>query len=280
MPNDDINVPEQRRRVTLRRARSGGGGFQSGHSTQTESLRDTDSVDAAIDPDELNERVRRLPPPTDQQDVGAAEPDRENPRMRMNQVAMAGSQSYAKEYRLQLLHRLLMRNVPLDQIAQQLQVSISTIEKDRAELKRRWREAAKELTVEEILGNESGIYDEITAMAMRTASGGEGVPTAMKLAAMRTALAARADKTRFMNTAGVFDILRFKQAEDGGSLSDVQRLMQSTEALLARLNDPDDEPAAEPARPRRMARTRKGGFKPMTFDDNDASTSATETQEI
>lgn len=286
MPDDDINAPEQRRRVVLRRARSGGG-FTSGHSTESESLRpstEMDDVDRAIDPDEINSRVRRLPPPAStapySDTTGDANEDRENPRMRMNQVAMAGSQSYAKEYRLQLLHRLLMRSVPLDQIAQQLQVSISTVEKDRAELKRRWREAAKELTIEEIIGNESGIYDEITAMAMRVASGGESTPTAMKLASMRTALAARADKTRFMNTAGVFDVLRFKQAEDGGSLSDVQRLMQHTEALLASLDEPDEPTGEPPPRGKRMTRTRAGGFKSMTFDDNDASSSTQETQEI
>lgn len=290
---DDTDINHPRRRVILRRARQGGG-FSAGASTRSESLRapredeiEADEVDELVDPDQMNREVRALPPPPSLArgvpSSADGEDERDNPRQRLNQVAMAGSSAYAKEYRLQLLHRLLMRNIPLDQIAQQLQVSISTIEKDRAELKRRFREAAKELTIEEIIGNEAGIYDEVTGMSLRLASHGD-TPTAMKLASMRTALAARADKTRFLNTAGVFDVLRFKQAEDGTNLSDVQRLMQNTADLLASLNEEDDEPTGEPPPPRakRIARTprKAGSFKAMTFDDAEASTSATETQEL
>lgn len=294
MPNDDIDAQGPRRRVILRRARSGGGfGMGGGISTRSESLRapaedrEQDEVDDLIDPHQMNRTVRDMPPPTSLvprptvPNSADPEDERENPRMRMNQVAMAGSANYAKEYRLQLLHRLLMRNIPLDQIARQLQVSISTVEKDRAELKKRWREAAKELTIEEIIGNQVGIYDEISGMALRVASGGgEGntTPTAMRLAAMRTSLAANADKTRFMNTAGVFDVLRFRQAEDGTQMSDVQRLMENTMNLLSQLDEPDEP---EAPRPKVIKRRRKpGGFNDMTFDDADASSSANEVQEL
>jgi Trp operon repressor len=293
MPNDDINAQGPRRRVILRRARSGGGfGMGGGVSTRSESLRapaeeyESDEVDDLIDPNLMNRTVRDLPPPAPLAprpvpNSAEGDDDRANPRQRMNEVALAGSSAYAKEYRLQMLHRLLMRNVPLDQIARQFQVSISTVEKDRAELKRRFREAAKELTIEEIIGNQVGIYDEISGMALRVASGGgEGntTPTAMRLAAMRTSLAANADKTRFMNTAGVFDVLRFRQAEDGKQMSDVQRLMENTANLLAALDEPDPEPEAP--RAKRVVRKRRGGFSDMTFDDADASSSANEVQEI
>lgn len=195
--------------------------------------------------------------------------------MRLNQVALAGSSAYAKEYRLQLLHRLLMRNIPLDQIARQLQVSISTVEKDRAELKKRLREAARELNIEEMVGNQMAVYDEINGMALRVASGsGEGgAPTPMRLAAMRTALAANADKTRFLASAGVFDVLRFRRAEDGSSLSDVQTLMQRTMEMIQQLDAPEDGAPPPPAPAR-------GAFRPMTFDDADASSSLNEIQEL
>lgn len=268
-------------RRMLRRAR-GGGGFSPSISTQSTTLRATeaerDEVDDAIDPSLVTERIRRgaVPPPA------LPQPDRENPRMRLNQVALAGSASYAKEYRLHLLHRLLMRNIPLDQIAQQLQVSISTVQKDRVELKARLREAATELNINEMVGGQNAVYDEIAGMAMRVASTGatrdengntvQAVPTAMRLAAMRTALAANADRTRFLASAGVFDVLRFRRAEDGSALSDVQQLMLKTQELMEQMMG---EPAGAPPRP-----ATPGAFKPMTFDDAGASNSDMEIQEL
>lgn len=288
-----------RRRVVLRRGRSGGfSGGGAGASTRSESLRTSsadeigDDVDAAIDPHEMNRRVREravlpspmreLPPPT----MGSPDDARDSPRLRLNQVQMAGSAAYAKEYRLSLLHRLLMRNVPLDQIAQQLQVSISTVEKDRAELKKRLREAAKEMDINEMIGGQNAFYDEIQGMSLRVASGGgegqQAVPVPMKLAAMRTALAANADRTRFLSTAGVFDVLRFRRSEDGTDLSDVQMLMMRTAELLTQVDD-EEEPESESAarRPKRISRSKRPGtFGPMTFDDPDASGSGNEIQEL
>lgn len=288
----DDTVDNARRRNILRRSRGGGGGtsfaggsFSSGTSTQTDSLDDryeADEVEDGVSLDRSNEAVRsgRVAPPT--LPAPGRIPDRDNPRSRLQDVAVAGSAAYAKEYRLTLLHRMLMRNVPLDQIARQLQVSISTVEKDRVLLKKRLREAATQLNIDELVGSQNAVYDEISGMSLRIASQAGGgtdesgnptnaVPTAMRLAAMRTALAANADRTRFMNTAGVFDVLRFRRAEDGTGLSDVQHLMQRTAELMATLDDPDT-PVASTGRP--------GGFRPMTFDDADASSSDSEVQHI
>ena len=276
------NIEEPaRRRVVLRRGRMGAA-FSGGGTGRMESLRasdpdqgEGDEVDAAIDPNEVNRRVQAraaLPPPV------TIDEARDNPRARLNEVALAGSAGYAKEYRLTLLHRLLMRGTPLDQIARQLQVSISTVEKDRAELKRRLREAAKELHIDEMVGNQSAVYDEVQAMALRLASQSE-TPVPMKLASMRTALAANADRTRFLNTAGVFDVLKFRRAEDGSDLSDIQLLMQRTSEVLASL-DEEENPAPPKVAVRRRTQKKAGGFDKMTFDDADASGSTNEVQEL
>ena len=282
---DDQNAP--RRRVIIRRSRGfGGSGFSGGSLTTSESLREPsdqepDEVDDAVDLNTISNSIRQgsaAPPPMD------VDPnERDNPRSRLNAVAIAGSANYAKEYRLGLLHRLLMRNVPLDQIARQLNVSISTVEKDRAELKKRLREAALQLNIDEMVGNNNALYDEISGMSLRIASQASSgrdehgnptppVPIAMRLAAMRTALASNADRTRFLNSAGVFDALRFRRGEDGETMSDVQTLMQQTLELMNNL-DTLDAPATPPA-------PRPGGFAPMTFDDIDASGSANEIQEL
>lgn len=276
--------PAVERRVILRRSR---GRMGAGVSTRSESLRtsetdaqEPDEVDDAIDPDQMSRRIRagQFPAPA----LPDAGNDRENPRSRLNAVQMAGSAAYAKEYRLQLLHRLLLRNIPLDQIASQLHVSISTVEKDRAELKRRLREAATQMNIDEMIGHQQALYDEVSAMALRIASQGNrtdengnpvsAVPTPMRLAAMRTALAANADRTRFLNTAGVFDVLRFRRSETGDNVSDVQQLMLHTLELMESLKQ---EPGSPPERA-----SRSGGFAPMTFDDVDATGSANEVEPI
>lgn len=230
----------------LRVRRRGSGGFVSGGSaasSRSESLRapaehEQDDIDDAIDPESVrNHIVARASAP-----MPAAAPTGElqNPRMRMAEVADSGSRAYAKEYRLNLLHRLLLRNIPLDVIARQLGVSLSTAEKDRAELKKRLRETAKELDINEMIGAQTGLYDEVSGMAMRIAannSGEHATPIAMQLAAMRTTLAANADKSRFYHSAGVYDVLRFRRAEDGTSQSDIQLLMQRTAAMMESLNN-------------------------------------------
>lgn len=262
-------------RRTLRRARGGGGssGFSSGSMVRSESLRDqapeTDEVDDAIDPDQIARNIRAggmpmpMPSAPDDESIGM--------RQSMFEVAAAGSSSYAKEFRLNLLHRLLMRKVPLNQIAQQLGVSISTIEKDRVELKRRLREAALQLDINELIGGQNAFYDEIQASALRLASVNT-TPVPMKLASMRTALAANADRARFLNAAGVFDVLRFRQADSGQGTTDVQMLMAQTAELLQTLltdGGQESRPAA-----------RRSGFKAMSFDDPDASSSTNEVDVI
>ncbi len=265
-------------RRILRRRRTGGGGFSASVSTRSESLREPeqeqDEVDDAIDPEQVRQGIRTgaITPVTPT--PAGTPPPRDNPRLRLDAVGQAGSSSFAKEYRMNLLHRLLMRNIPLDQIARELGVSISTVEKDRAELKKKLREAATQLNIDEMVGGQNAFYDEVAGLALRVASSGartdengnriEAVPTAMKLAAMRTALAANADRTRFNASAGVFDVLKFRRAEDGSSVSDVQQLMLRTLELMSNLGD--DAPT--------------DNFKPMSFDDIDASESQSEIQEL
>lgn len=292
-----------RRRITLRRGNYGGSGLT--HATEARGMREqaedgsTDVVDDAVDPEQfheepaeaarrLNQAVRERTPVTIDADGMGGHPDRANPRARLDEVALAGSAAYAKEYRLSLLHRLLMRRVPIDQIARQLNVSISTIEKDRVALKARLREAAKELDINEIVGRNVEIYDEVRGMALRVASAGEqrnpdgtpgaGVPTAMKLAAMRTALAATNDSNRMLSAAGVFDALRFRAAETATGQTDMQRLMAGADNLLRQVLG-DTEDAGTPAPP--PAKTKAGaGFAPLDYADPHSDSAAQELVDL
>lgn len=245
MATDDNDINPSARRLRLRRGRTGGfAGGGAGASSRSESLRSSaeyDEVDEAIEPEDIDRQLRERAAANSPPPLRNLPP--EDPRRRMQEVANSGSQKYNKEYRLSLLHRALMRNVPLDQIATQFGVSISTIEKDRVELKKRLREAAREMNIEEMVGGQTALYQEISGMAMRIAgkNAGDGAaPIPMQLAAMRTALAANADMNRFYNTAGVYDVLRFRRAEDGGAQSDIQLLMEQTGNLMQSLLNGSD----------------------------------------
>lgn len=166
------------------------------------------------------------------------------PRHRLSEVA-SRSTEYAREYRLELVHRLLMRKIPQDEIASQLGISISTVRRDCAELRDRLRSAAKTLDIDEIVGNSKGFYEEVQAMSMRAASMNQ-LPIAMRLAAMRTALASHNDMHRFFQAAGVYDALRFRKGAGDGAMSDIQRLMSITDELLSEAKRrSNDDPLGE-----------------------------------
>lgn len=273
------------RRNALRRARGGGsGGFSSGSLTQSESLRTEHEVQDETDLEEpdLNAQVRanvpRLPPPTTSEE--GVDDGGEN-RRRLFEAAMAGDPTYARDQRLHLINRLLLRGVSYGAIAQELGVSVGTVRNDVTELRRRHRERAVGLDINELIGSQIAFYDEATAVSLRIVSQ-QDMPTPMRLAGVRTALAAKADQTRFLTNAGVFDVLQFRRAEDGTNLSDVQMLMARTEEILENLSVSEDGPQGpEPgARPVVVRRRRSNGFTPMGFGDRGASNSTDEIVEI
>lgn len=252
------------RRSAIRRARGGArfSGSGSNDLGSPRNHRDYDEVDDAIEPATIHRGlVTRAPsPPSD----GGGN----SPAQRLMDVGRRASPTYSKEYRLQLVGRLLMRRIPLDKIAEQLNVSISTIEKDRAAWKKMVQEKARSFDVNEYLGGQMELYDEVTGQALQIASMSQGenaVPTAMRLAAMRTALAGQADKTRTLQSAGVFEAARFRRSSDGSAMSDVQTLMQETREALEQLLQMDELPPPPP--PRRGPQQVAQGFDDLTLQD-------------
>jgi hypothetical protein len=151
------------------------------------------------------------------------------PSNRMSEVRGRSSR-YEREYRLQLLHRMLMRRVPLDEIARELEVSVQTVMRDRQELYKRLKDQAKHLDINHLIGDTLGFYDEVKSMGLRAASNSK-YPMNARLGALRTALAAKNDMHRFLHAAGVFDVLRFKAAEDQAG-DDIATLMELTKHIM------------------------------------------------
>ncbi len=232
MPDDD--APSGGRRISRR-----GRGFMFSSPNVSDSTASEGGTVAEAEP--LDARVERqavarlsaprpTPQPADESGLGVSPAEEFNPRSRMEQVRERATE-YEREYRLKLLHRLLMRNVPMDEIAAQLGRSISQLYRDRDELKKRLAEEAKSLTANDLIGDSKGYYEEVAGMSMRAASMAN-LPMPMRLAAMRTALAAKNDMHRMFQTAGVYDVLRYRVTEDGSGQSDVKTLMEQTERIL------------------------------------------------
>lgn len=140
------------------------------------------------------------------------------------------SQDYEKELRLRLTHRLLMRGMPEHKIAEKIGVTVETVIRYKRELATRMRDAAAQMDLNELIGEGMAFYNEVQALGLQTASQ-SNVPTNLKLAAMRTSLAAKNDQHRFLQAAGVFDVLRFKPKEQSEG-DDMKQLVHATRALL------------------------------------------------
>lgn len=247
-------APEGRaaRRVQMRRrgmAFSGGGLSNSssgGAPVEANPENDHPDLNAAVRARAVRPApvsTEEVPAPAERTDPMAT--DRENlnsisnradftPQGRLAQVGRRSSE-YEREYRLGLLSRLLMRNIPLDEIAAQLGVSLSTVNRDKAELAERFRDAARKLNIEEMVGNNMEFYGEVRAMSMRAASA-NNQPMPMRLAAMRTALASQNDMHRFLQAAGVYDTLRFRKAPGESGQGDIQRMLAVIDDLVTESN--------------------------------------------
>jgi hypothetical protein len=230
---EDIDSGARGRRIS-RRGRHGFGFSGGGLGDSTTGAR-ASSINAEVE--ELDEDLQEHVPHTENTPtVIAGSPSEEfNPRARLEQVRRRSTQ-YEREYRLGLLHRLLMRRIPIDEIATQLGVSVSQVYRDREELQKKLREDADNLDIKELIGDSKGFYEESAAMAMRAASN-TNVPMPIRLAAIRTGLAAKNDMHRFFQTAGVYDALRYRAGSNSGEQTDIRRLMETTERLLSGEDD-------------------------------------------
>ncbi|WP_161906077.1 hypothetical protein [Paracoccus sp. MKU1] len=154
---------------------------------------------------------------------------------------------YAQEYKLQLLHRLLLRGLPLDVIATMLGVSVKTIRAWRVTLYDRMRKEAQKIDIYGLAGQTMGFYNEVRAMAMKIASEPDKTtPAATRIHALRTALNAEADKHRFLQASGFYENTRY--IPDSADMEDeiegsAKQLGKEVMSMVAGLLGTDDHPA-------------------------------------
>lgn len=213
--------------------------------------------------EDLNEQVvDSIPAPEPLSDVDTHEERQDfTPRNRMRDVAEGESKRFQQEYRLKLVHRMLMRGIPLDKIAEELDVSIRTVQRDRTELFSRLREAAKNFDLNHYIGDHMGFYQEASAMAMRAASNSK-TPINHRLAALRTAGSLRQAGTRMLDTVGVFDVVRFKPERQKGN-EDIRKLTDAARRLMGKEDKKQEEQTVARQIPESAL------FAPEVLDDED-----------
>ena len=223
MPDED---QIQQRAARIRRRRNIG----TFTPTNAEGI-PRDIADEVVDEDTVAEAAdSQNEPLSDAEELNAGSPKHDddfNPRARLE---MTKGTEVGVEYRLSLIHRMLMRGVPTDEIARELGVSISTVKRDKRELRKRLQNEAQDLDTDHMIGDTMAFFNEIAAMSLRVASNSR-TPYAIRLAAMRTSLSSRNDMNKFLANAGVFDVLQYKRKKNSGQ-DDMERIVQMTEKLL------------------------------------------------
>lgn len=164
-----------------------------------------------------------------------------NPRQRIEEVQRVAP-GYAREYQMQLLHRLLMRGLPLDTIARTMDSPVTTILSMRQQLFKRMRQEAKLVDIYLLAGRTLSFYGEVQAMSMRLASDGKA-SARLRIDAMRTAMLAEREKHGFLQTSGFYDHVQFKPRLDEDAdeaLASAQGVLGMLEHIMGGEGEPDD----------------------------------------
>ncbi len=133
---------------------------------------------------------------------------------------------YAYEYALRTMHRMIMRKVPIDQIAKAMGMSVANAARLRTELHRRMSEEMRYTDVYSLLGDTNAFYLEMRAQGLKMLDRAKDIPEQAMAASV--AFKAEADRIKALDTARVFETSPVKLAKasendrhDAKSLIDV-----------------------------------------------------------
>lgn len=166
---------------------------------------------------------------------------RQSPAERLRSVRTRATE-YEKEFRLRLVHKLVLEGHTVIEIADILEISERQVNRCKQELAQRFREESRQLDIDFLVGEGQAFYDHVMQAALKIA-GDDRNPSAMKLAALRTAMGGNADKHRFLTATGVYNAMQYKKVTDAAEKSDIQTLLEATNRIFGvegfNLNDKD-----------------------------------------
>lgn len=155
--------------------------------------------------------------------------------------ALAAENAYRREHELRLVHRMLMRNATMPQIANALDKALPYVLALRHELERRLAAEAANINVMAHSASSIGFYREVRGIALRNVDA-EGMGHRDKARYMTLALAAENNLHRFLQATGFYDSAHMRPQEvdpDGG-----EDMAVLTGALKALMNPDAYEDAA------------------------------------
>jgi hypothetical protein len=129
--------------------------------------------------------------------------ERMSPAQRLRHVGVVAP-TYLDEYRSRLVHRLILRRLPLDTIAAQLGCSVRMVQVIKTKLQKRAMRQAKMLNVYDVAAESLRFYNEVRGLALRQVDNAN-MPQKERQNAMRLALEAENDKVRFLSASGFFE---------------------------------------------------------------------------
>lgn len=143
-----------------------------------------------------------------------------------------------RDMRVRMVAKSMLRGVDEFTMAKSFNVSVGQIRKDVRYVKEQIAKQASEMDINDFLGDSMMFFKEIQFSSLRIASKTK-TTDGTKLAALRTALASRADMARLMKSVGVFDALPFV-SESTENKSDIEVLTDLTKAVLTMDLDNDE----------------------------------------
>jgi hypothetical protein len=162
------------------------------------------------------------------------------PATRIDQLGQDGE--IRKEYRLRMLHRMMMRQLTVDTISKALGVSVRQVYYMREELRRQLRTEAVERDLPSYIGMTDAFYNEVIGMAMREASQ-RGAAAMVKLASLKVAMQAQRDRTQLYEASGFFSALRLtpQAGSDDTRSHQADKLVEMSKNLMDVFEMSDEE---------------------------------------
>ena len=146
--------------------------------------------------------------------------------------ALAAENAYRREHELKVMHRLLMRNATVPQIANALDKSTAYVLALRHELERRLAAEAANLNVMAHSASTLGFYREMRGIALRNVDM-ENMGHRDKARYMTLAIAAENNMHRFLQVSGFYDGAPMRpQVRDEESHGEMAMLAGALKAML------------------------------------------------
>lgn len=150
----------------------------------------------------------------------------------------AGTVGYEKAYKLKLIHRMMLRNLPESAMASALGIDVKGVNALKKELKETLARQAHQIDMPTHVGSALAFYEEVRGVAMQLATDGKN-SAGSRVAALGVALESQKDTVRFLQAIGAYQANPMKWNKvDDATVQQGMLLQEMAEAFLSGADDP------------------------------------------